>query len=182
MSQLLISQQYLREMSVIDDNVDFQKLTPIIKHVQNLSIKPLLGTNLYKLIIDQSLNNILTDDNKTLLDDYILDAMLLYIMAKSPFVFKFRFTNKGIMVKSSENSQPAETADVFKVMDFYKNMAEEYGQQCQDFIRANPTKYPTFFNNIGIDQKKPNATAFDTDIYLPDRPNYRYGRENSDWI
>lgn len=169
MSQLLITEEYLKERSVIDDNVDFKKLVPIMEFVQDLSVKPLLGTKLYNLILTQSVEpGALSDDNKILMDDYVLKAMLLYIMAESPMVFKFRYQNKGIMVKSSENSQPADTADIYKLSDYWKNKAEQYGQAMQDFIRANPDKYPTFFTNSGINEKQPLQDAFDVDIYLPE--------------
>lgn len=99
---LWIGQEYLKSKSVINDNADFQILKPIIQAVQDLFIEPILGTKLYKQIDTQITNNTLTVANQTLLNDYILKCMLWYVMAESSKVFKFRYTNKGIVVKTGK--------------------------------------------------------------------------------
>ena len=81
MATLLVSQTYLREQSLISDNVDFKLLTPIIRIVQTIDIQQLLGTNLYDKILTDVEATSLTGNYKTLVDDYVLPAMVYYIMA-----------------------------------------------------------------------------------------------------
>lgn len=175
--QLLIDQKYLIEKTPIDTNVDFSKLTPIIEDVQFLKIKPLLGANLYALILLQSTPpNSLTADNKILLDEYLLPTMRNFVMAHAVIPFRFRYVNAGIVTATKEDYQAIDGIESGKLIDYYKNIAQEYGQTMQNYIRANPTNYPTFFTNTGIDKKKPDQNAFDTDIYLAERPVFD-GRE-----
>lgn len=165
--KLLISSQYLFDTTPIDDNVDMDKLTPVIEAVQFLKIRPLLGTNLYNLILSQVPDS-LSADNQVLVDDYLLPCMRNFILSDAVMVMKFRFQNTGIMVKNTESSTQIDTIDTPKLMDYWKNKAEEYGQVMIDFIKANPTLYPTYLTNTGGDQKSPNQSAFNVDIYLPD--------------
>ena len=167
--QLLLSQTYLFEKTLIDNNVDFDKLVPLIEDVQFLKIKPLLGNNLYQEILTQSTPvATLTAANQTLLDDYILPCMVRYFMADAVMAFKFRFTNIGVTSKNAENSSQIETADIPKLVDYWRNKADEYGQLMQNYIRANLSDFPAFSTNEGLDQKQPDQNAYNVDIYLPD--------------
>ena len=134
---LWIGQEYLKSKSVINDNADFQILKPIIQAVQDLFIEPILGTKLYKQIDTQITNNTLTAANQTLLNDYILKCMLWYVMAESSKVFKFRYTNKGIVVKTGENSEAISTDDLKFIVDDWKNYAEVYAEKTINYIVQN---------------------------------------------
>ena len=90
----LISHAYLKDKSIIDDNVDMKKLNPTIEDVQLLKIKPLLGSDLYDLIVTEASGGTLTIDNKLLLDEYILRIMTNYIVSWSTDILKYRFMNK----------------------------------------------------------------------------------------
>jgi hypothetical protein len=175
MAQLFLSQQYLKERSIIDDNVDFQKLTPIIELVQDIYIMPALGTDLFNLIKTQSTPpTSLTAANETLLTDHILKAMVLYVQAEAPISFKFRFMNKGLMIRSAENAQPAETGDLKFYTQEWKSKAELYIQRMTNYILAHQTDYPAYSTNTGLDREPPRTNAFDVDIYLRDMGGNSY--------
>jgi len=107
MAHLLISQNYLKEKGIIDNNVDFTKLTHVIETVQDIFIQNALGTDLYNQIKTQSTPpTTLTAANATLLNDYILKIMVLYIQCKAPVAVQYRFMNKGIMQVSADNATP----------------------------------------------------------------------------
>jgi hypothetical protein len=182
--QLLLDRQYLTDKTIIDDNVDFSKLTQLIEDVQFLKIEPLLGSNLYNLILTQSTpTTTLTADNLNLLNNYILPCMCRYLLSECVIPFKYRFMNVGVIVKiGTEQSNPIEAASELVVIDYWKNKGEEYGQRMQNFIRANPSKYPAYFTNTGYDQRKPESTAFEVDIFLDDCPGRAdYDRSTGDF-
>jgi len=178
MSQLFVNKQYLMSRGVIHDDVDMKLITPIISTVEDLNIRPLLGSNLYNQIKTQAEANALSTNNKNLLDNYILTTEVLFIHAELLMVLKFQYTNKGIMVSNGQDSSSIETSDLLKLKDFWANKAESYGNLMQRFIRANPTLYPEFFTNNSIDQRRPDADPFTCDIFLPDL-NERF---RSEWI
>lgn len=168
MANLLISEQYLKDRSIVDGNIDYRKFAPIIEMVQDIHLEPLLGSDLYDEIITQATPpTTLSTANATLLNEHILKVMLFYVLAETPAALHYRYMNKGIQIKSSENSTPADRTDLKELYDSYKNKAETYGDRMKRFILANPTLYPKYFSNNTLDKELPKD-AFSTDIYLTD--------------
>jgi hypothetical protein len=169
MAQLLLDSDYLIDHSVIDNNVDFKRLSLIIETVQDLHIQPVLGTKLYKEILTQSVPPAtgLTPANKTLLDDHILKAMTLYVLAKAPVVFKYRYMNKGVMVKNAENASAIDLSEVKFLNDNFTSDAQMYLERMRKFILNNIADYPSFYNGNGLDEELP-ISPIQCDVYLPE--------------
>ena len=163
----LISHAYLKDKSIIDDNVDMKKLNPTIKNVQLLKIKPLLGTNLYDLIVSQASTATLSVNNKFLLDEHIRVIMANYIVSQSTDILKYRFMNKGVFSKSPEGAQNTDLKELQYLSDNYKNIAESYAAEMILYIQRDTSKYSAYLTNSGIDKVKPRG-AYDCDIYLPE--------------
>lgn len=177
MAHLLISQAYIKERGIIDDNVDFQKLTPIIELVQDIFIQKALGTDLFNEIKTQSTPPItLTAANQTLLDNHIQKIMVLYIQCRAPLALQYRFMNKGIMQRSAENAASVDANTLKYYMQEWKTDAESYVQMMTNYIIANPSLYPAYFTNNGLDRTPPLNSAAQIDMYLPD--TYKTGTTN----
>jgi len=192
MSTLWIGQDYLIRHSVIDDNTEYDKITPVIELVQDKYILPLLGTSLYNTIETHILAYINSATTipvayKTLIDNYILKMMVHYIMYESSPTFKFRYANKGIMTNSSDNGQPIPTNDMEYLMNIWKTNGEMYGDRMIKYLNYNNSTYPTYNNNTGADIF-PERNAYDVDIYLgtrilgkKDYSNIQDNRDNPVW-
>ena len=192
MSTLWIGQDYLIRHSVIDDNTEYDKITPVIELVQDKYILPLLGTSLYNTIETHILAYINSATTipaayKTLIDNYILKMMVHYIMYESSPTFKFRYANKGIMSNSSDNGQPIPTNDMEYLMNIWKTNGEMYGDRMIKYLNYNNSTYPTYNNNTGADIF-PERNAYDVDIYLgtrilgkKDYSNIQDNRDNPVW-
>ena len=192
MATLWIGQDYLIRHSVIDDNTEYDKITPVIELVQDKYILPLLGTSLYNTIETHILAYINSATTipaayKTLIDNYILKMMVHYIMYESSPTFKFRYANKGIMSNSSDNGQPIPTNDMEYLMNIWKTNGEMYGDRMIKYLNYNNSTYPTYNNNTGADIF-PERNAYDVDIYLgtrilgkKDYSNIQDNRDNPVW-
>ena len=192
MATLWIGQDYLIRHSVIDDNTEYDKITPVIELVQDKYILPLLGTSLYNTIETHILAYINSATTipaayKTLIDNYILKMMVHYIMYESSPTFKFRYANKGIMSNSSDNGQPIPTNDMEYLMNIWKTNGEMYGDRMIKYLNYNNSTYPTYNNNTGADIF-PERNAYDVDIYLgtrilgkKDYSNIQDNRDNPIW-
>jgi hypothetical protein len=192
MATLWIGQDYLIRHSVIDDNTEYDKITPVIELVQDKYILPLLGTSLYNTIETHILAYINSATTipaayKTLIDNYILKMMVHYIMYESSPTFKFRYANKGIMTNSSDNGQPIPTNDMEYLMNIWKTNGEMYGDRMIKYLNYNNSTYPTYNNNTGADIF-PERNAYDVDIYLgtrilgkKDYSNIQDNRDNPIW-
>lgn len=181
MAQLILSEAYIRAKSIINNNVDMKLLTPLILVVQDWKLRPLLGSNLYDQIITQTIPPAsLSSANATLVNEFILPCLHWYLVAECAVSLKFRFMNKGLMESSSDNSAQISTDDLKFIESRYSTIAESYGDDMTKYIRANPTLYPLFFNNAGIDKTFPVRSAFRCPIYIRGGvPRITGGR---DWV
>jgi hypothetical protein len=166
---LFISEQTLKDRSLLQDNVDPKLIKPTIKHCQDMFIEPILGTGLYRELQDQITNNNVSVLNAKLLDLYITDCLSWYVASEMVMSLGYKLTNKNVLRKTSENSETSSLNDLFSLMEYYKNKAEWYAQRITDYLIEFITDYPLYNNaGSGVDIIQPNGTSFQSSIYLGD--------------
>lgn len=165
---LTITEKYLKEKSIVNENTDMKVITPVIILVQDKYIKPLLGSDLFDQIKSQIIASTVSANNQTLLDDYILPCMLWYTLAESTPAFKYRYMNKGIMVKNSENSSAADLQEIQFLMDNWRNNGEMYAERCTRYLVKNRNTYTLYDANPDSDDIKPNTTNYTSGLALDD--------------
>ena len=172
---LFITEDYLKSMSTINENVDFKILLPTIIMVQDIYLQKILGTPLYndlktKVSANPSLSSY--PNEKDLIDNYISKTLIWYIKMESAMEFKFHSMNKGIQVKSSDNSQGAETSDLKYLMNEWRMKAERYSQLLTNHLLLNTAIFPVFLK-IQLDGMQPALKDFTNGIYMNN-----YGKNN----
>lgn len=178
MAVLFISAAKVKELSSIHGNVDDKYITPIINECQDLYIEPIIGTGLYNEIKGQ-LPSSLSVLNATLLNTYIIPCLVAYIKYEAVTDLNFKFTNKNVGKKSSDNSQPIDSNDSIFFMNELKNKAEFRAERITKYLLQNSTSYPLFLNaGNGLDTIHPNGTNYDCGIVLDDLPNWCNGCGN----
>lgn len=150
---MFLSEATLKDNSVVNDNVDMKVITPTIYDVQNFFILPILGTSLYNDLQDKVRNSTLTNDDKTLLDDYIIPTMIWYTRYELPMNINYKYFNKAVGVQNADNMNPASIDEIQYIRNESKNKAEWYAQRLTLFLMENNTTYPLYLNqtNVGID-------------------------------
>lgn len=175
---LMMGETYLKQASIINDNADMKVITPTIEDVQVLYIEDLLGTLLYNEILSQIGSNTVSALNQTLLNSYVLPCMKYYVLCECTPAFKWRYMNKGVMVKSSENSQPADTQEILYLMDKWKNNAEKLAQRVTNYLCSESASYPLYFANTESYQSKPNYTNYTHGLFLDDGQIFECNDDN----
>jgi hypothetical protein len=164
---LFISEQTLKDRSLLQDNVDPKLIKPTIKHCQDMFLEPILGTGLYRELQDQITANSVSVLNAKLLDLYITDTLCWYVASEMVMSLGYKLTNKNVLRKTSENSETSSLNDLFSLMEYYKNKAEWYAQRTTDYLIEYITDYPLYNNaGSGVDIIQPNGTSFQSSIYL----------------
>lgn len=163
MAQLLLDDDYIRKHTKIGDNTDLKPLTDDIIWIQDAFIRPLLGQDLYELIMAESLTT-LSPANQELLEEHILKIMSHYLMAEAVRSLKYRFTNTGVMVATSANGTPVSEESEEKLIDKFSSRAERYGQMMIDFIFDNQGDYPTYWTQNGVYRERPRDGAYDSPL------------------
>lgn len=160
MAQLIITEEYLKATTPMGDHVDMKVLTPVIEWVQDIYIRPLLGQDLFDLLILQSTpTTTLTAANSTLLNDYVLKIARHYIMSEAVRTLKYRYTNGGVMITTSANGTAIPETEMEKIIDDWKSKAEAYANMMIRYIWENQSSYPTYWTQGSVyrERAKPNA-------------------------
>lgn len=145
---LFLSEQTLKDRSVLQDNVDMKVVKPTITDVQKYYILPIMGTQLYNEVINQIRTNTLTNLNTTLLNDYITDVMVWYCRMELPMAMNYKYFNKAVGVQSADNVQPASMQDIEVLMNDARNKAQVYAQRMTNYLLANSVQYPLYLNQV----------------------------------
>lgn len=172
---LFITEQFLKDNTPIDGNVDDKYLSITIADAQKIHIRKILGTALYNEISSQIIAGTVTSLNQTLLNDYIQDALKYWVLVEGMDVFHYKITNKAVMTKKSDDSIPVDTIDVVRLKDTYKDKAEYFSQQATNYLLANTSSYPLFLNaGNTLDTIIPNMNNYQTGWNLDsEKHNYK---------
>ena len=112
MAVLFISEQYVKNNTLIDENVDVRLILPAIRDCQELRIHPILGTPFYEDLKTKIAAGTLNSDEINLLDNYIAPAMAQATVYECSTSMLFKYRNKSVATKSSENSTPIDYQDL----------------------------------------------------------------------
>lgn len=164
---IFISEQYIKDSSYIDENVDVKLLRNNILETQDIRIRDIVGTGLYDELKTQVQAGTKTALNNTLLDDYIKPALKYWVLHDSALILTFKVMNKSIVKRNSENSETIETADLDRLMDHFKNRAEYYSERITKYLIENESSYPLFTNpGNGVDTVHPKMNNYTQGLHL----------------
>jgi hypothetical protein len=162
---LLISEAKLKRFTDINNALDPDLLSSTIREAQIVHITRLLGSKLYDKIIDDVDNDTLSGNYKTLVDDYIQDALLYWSYYESLEAIYLRPRNAGLVVpQGGENNAAADIALYDKKRQSVKNKAEYFSERVVDYLCFNTVLYPEYNQNINDDIYPDTSTQFKSPI------------------
>lgn len=167
---LFITPANLKAVSVIDENVDEKIIQVCIKEAQDVRIHRILGTTLYqKYITDINTSGSagVTGVYRTLMNDYIQNALVYWTLYEISVWLNFKYRNKMIATQSSDNAQPVDLSTVQALRDEHKIKAEWYTQRLVDYLCENSTSYPEYDNNPDGDDIQSQRNNFESPIFTP---------------
>jgi hypothetical protein len=161
---------FFKDNSVVDDNVDGTYIKFSMRTAQEMYIQPILGSNLYKDILAE----LVTDPTlatkplyKTLIDDYIQQAMIFLTLAELTVWCTFKFTNKSLMRKTDQNGETIETTDMTYVKELSTQRGQWYLKRLQEYLLEHVNDYPKYLNGeFGIDTIHPESKVYRTGMAL----------------
>ena len=93
---LLISVQDIKDLSVLDNNIEDKYIIPNITKCQDFIVKPLLGEDKYIELTEQIRLNTLTSNNKILLEEYIQPVIVYYVISEVIYTTAYKLKNLGV--------------------------------------------------------------------------------------
>jgi hypothetical protein len=166
---LFISVQTIKDRTGLHANVDEKLVLPEIKTAQDMYILPALGSALYNELQTAVVANTFTQLQTTLLDDYLVDCLIYFVMSELPQGLSYQFYNKGLIRKTGENQESPSMQDMIDVANRYRARAEFYKQRLIKYLKQNNALYPNYLNfGSGIDSIKPDNEGYTVSMYLGD--------------
>ncbi len=170
---LFISESFVKDNTLLHENIDFKFLRPVIILCQDIHLQPKLGSTLYDQLKTQIIGGSLTVANTTLLNDYIQPMLLYWVQAEAPSAISYKFLNKGLMQQSSENSSAASLDEINFISQKYKDKAEWYTERLVAYLLENDSDYPAYQNpDDGLDVIQPETRVYTSGMYLGRRPKF----------
>lgn len=141
---LFISEEVLKDNSLIDANVDAKMLVPTIKKAQDLFLQPLLSTKLFVHLQDAIVEDSLNNAEKYLLETYIQPCLIYKIQSDFYFLSTYRQKNKGLGTQATDSFTPAQLDEIKYMAQRADNDAEFYGERLAKYLRSNKDKFPSY--------------------------------------
>ena len=158
---LFIKIQDLKKNTIIDGNVDVDKLLPYIKIAQEIHIQNYLGTDLYDKISADILAGTLTGDYLSLVNDYIQPMLIHFAMVEYLPFAAYSISNGGVYKHNSENSSNASKEEIDFLIQKERDFAEYYAQRFIDYMSFNaPAKFNEYYSNSNQDIYPDKDTGF----------------------
>lgn len=161
---LLISEAKLKAFTDINNNLDVALIKSTIREAQIVHITRLLGTKLYDRILSDVDSNSLSGNYKTLVDDYVQDALIYWSYYESLESIYLRPRNNGLLQpQGGENSLSVDMLIYDKKRQSVKNKAEYFSERLVDYLCFNNDLFPEYgtetnddiYPDAGIQFKSP---------------------------
>tara|TARA_R110000868_G_scaffold61519_3_gene186892 strand:+ start:1137 stop:1649 length:513 start_codon:yes stop_codon:yes gene_type:complete len=161
---LILTPSFVKSNTIIHSNVDDNLIVPLIRDCQNLFVEPILGSGLFDEIITEVKAGSISALNTTLIDEYLIDVICNWVLARYIRQGSHKVTNKGTVNMSGDNATISSKSELIETAQVYLDNAEEYAQRTTLYLMENETDYPLY-------QTPPDGC----DIIKPRRDNYETG-------
>jgi len=151
MKALFITLTELKRKSIIDGNLDEDKLIQFVEVAQDVHIQNFLGTKLYDklqtLITGGTLDDSGNAKYKTLLNSYIKPMLIWYSQYSFIPFAAYQISNGGIFKHTSESSQAPTKSEIEGLTAKAKDFADFYTNRFFDYIDERTADYPEYLAN-----------------------------------
>lgn len=153
----IISEENLRQFTDLNNNVDSELLKQAVRTAQDIETQRVLGTKLYNKILAEIKASTLTGVYKTLVDDWVQNALLYeaYYYALEDIYLRPR--NNGILIPTGgENSEKADGTWYDRKRQSVKNKKEFYEERLVLYLIQNQGLFPELNGNVQLQQMYPD--------------------------
>jgi len=164
---LFFDEEYFKNNSVVDENVDMKLILPTMWLAQTKHIQEAIGSKLYNDLVDKiAPTDTLAGDDLILVDEFIAPAMLWWTMFHADTSLLYKYRNKSISTKGSDNATAVDLKTHLYLQDKNRDNAEWFTERLILFLCENIKLYPKYTTESGIDEIRAQSTAFTSAVFL----------------
>lgn len=170
MNIYLISEDTIKSESYVNDNLDSSLLLPSIQSAQDMHLQPLIGTNLYKKLMELIKTNSINDESnkhyKHLLDKYIRPFLMYAVQMDIQIPLAFKMRNAGIVQSNNEYVNNSYLNDVQSLKTYYEQKMNFYGIRMSDWLQANSNYIPEYNTRKDCSEMPSDCNSYNSGILL----------------
>jgi hypothetical protein len=148
---LFINSQDIKRFSALNGSVDEDKLVQWISVAQDIHVQSYLGTDLFNKISTDIINNSISGNYLSLLNDYIKPMTIHFAMTEYLPFSAYTVANKGVYKHSSENAESVTKEEVDFLIEKHRKIASSYVERFLKYICNNSTLFPEYLSNTEED-------------------------------
>lgn len=134
---LLISEDYVKTESALNDNVWGKFLLPSIREAQDINLSQIIGENLLNEVYYRVEHNQISGDYKTLLEDYIQPYLLYQVQSNIVPTLNVKLANIGTVLTQDEHIVNLSKTDVDNLKQNIQYKADFYCRRLQEYLLQN---------------------------------------------
>lgn len=164
---LFIDTEYIKNNSIINDNVDNELIIPFITLAQDKYIETLIGTRLFRKLEDDISGDTVSGIYKTILNNYIARTLKEWVIYEAMPFLNFKITNKSILKKDGDNSESADLSELRYLRNGIRDSAEYYSERLRRYLIENQSSIKEYPDQLsGVDKIHPESNNIFQGLYL----------------
>jgi|TARA_R110000737_G_scaffold26563_4_gene45322 hypothetical protein len=157
---LFITREDLVRNSIIDGNVDYDKIIQFVKVAQEIDVQNLLGTDLYNRISADIIAGTLTGNYLSLVTDFIQPTLIWFAQMNYIPFSAYTIAKGGVYKHQAENSQSVDKNEVDYLVGKAREYANYYSTRLVDYLCFNSSLFPEYTSNTNNDINPDTNTTF----------------------
>lgn len=160
---LFITPEMVRDLTLIDSNVDEVRISQAIMDAQLLDFEPLVGSTLYDILVGEFDNANVSEANVALLKEakmFLINSALLYLLDSKTV----NVSAGGLNTAASTDTNTIDIKDVYIIKSSIKTKKNAYLVRLQNYIEANAESFEDTEKDGSI--LDGSANEIDTPLYL----------------
>jgi len=151
-STLIMSETKLKTFTDINNSVDPDLLFNAVREAQDIHIQLMLGYNLYQSILTKIQTNTLTGNYATLVNNYVVDALLYWSYYEALEAIWMRPRNNGLLIPQGGDQAQAVDLKIYdKKRESVKDKAQFYGERLVGYLIDNNSLFSEFQTETGME-------------------------------
>jgi hypothetical protein len=136
---LFASPESLKEFYLFDDNLEEGYIVPNIKKCMDFIIRPLMGKTLYDELYEQVNTDTVTEQNQTILNDYIEPIIGWYVQSEIVYSTAYKLKNEGLESGTDKFNELVRISKKYLYdSQQYQTIFKEY--MCDNSLSISPEK------------------------------------------
>lgn len=148
---LLISEDYVKSNSTLDNNTAGKYILSAIRSAQDTALFSIIGecllSSIQQKILDKSIDDEENYDYKYLLDNYIQDFLCMQVLSDIIIPVSYKLSNFGVMNSDDEKARVVDNKEINLVREYYQFKADEYKRRMQEYLIRNRGAFPELKND-----------------------------------